>query len=272
MSGLHYLDPAPSNDPAVILLHGLGTDSSSWVMQMEPLSGAGFRPIAPDAPGFGGSASPGRRWSIRGAAAAVAGLAADLGVTAAHIVGISMGGVIAQQVALDYPKMVRRLVLVNTFARLRPQGLREWMYWGQRAVLAHTLGVGTQAKLVARNLFPDPTQEGIRKELVRHIRAADPRAYRAALRALGMHNGTRRLHEIRVPTLVVSGDRDMTVPVRDQRALAEGISGSKHITLTGGGHALTIDRADEFNQLLLDFLCSSLAGTEAADTILPPGA
>jgi pimeloyl-ACP methyl ester carboxylesterase len=87
-----------------------------------------------------------------------------------------------------------------------------------------------------------------------------------------MHNGTRRLHEIRVPTLVVSGDRDMTVPVRDQRALAEGISGSKHITLTGGGHALTIDRADEFNQLLLDFLGSSLAGTEAADTILPPGA
>lgn len=262
MTHLNYLDPEPANNPAVLLLHGLGADGSSWILQMEPLISAGFRPIAPDAPGFGSSAYDGRGWSVRRVAQAVADLLAGLDAGPAHVVGISMGGVIAQQLALDRPALVRRLVLANTFAKIRPDTLRGWLYFARRAILVHTVGVGTQARLVAAHLFPEPEQEPIRRELIRQINSADPRAYRAALRALGLYNSSRRLGELRIPTLIITGDRDTTVPPRNQRALAQGIANSRQVTLRGAGHAASVERADEFNLAMLDFL------TERSSTYL----
>jgi 3-oxoadipate enol-lactonase len=254
MTETHFLDPEPSNSPAVLLLHGLGVDSSSWALQLEPLAQAGFRPIAPDAPGFGGSSYAGHGWSIRLVTDRMASLLKELGVDAAHVVGISMGGVIAQELVLAYPALVRRLVLVNTFARIVPDSLSGWLYFAERGILAHTLGVPTQARLVAKRLFPEPGQEPLRQELVRQVSAADPRAYRAALRSLGLYNSTRRLKGIRTPTLVVSGACDTTVPLRNQRALAFGIRDSQQRVIERAGHAVSVERPDEFNGLLLEFL------------------
>jgi 3-oxoadipate enol-lactonase len=258
VTDLHYLDPRPMNKPAVVLLHGLGMDGSSWALQQEPLIAAGFRPVCPDAPGFGASPYDGHGWSIRRAAQAVAELVRQLGVAPAHVVGISMGGVIALQLALDHPHLVRRLVLTNTFARIRPDTLSGWMYFARRAILVHTVGIPTQARLVAKHLFPGPDQGPIQEELIRQVSRADPRAYRAALRALGLYNSTRRLGEIKVPTLVITGDRDTTVPPRNQRALAEQIANSRQIILSGAGHAASVERAEEFNRAMLDFLTEAV--------------
>jgi pimeloyl-ACP methyl ester carboxylesterase len=227
MSDLHYLDPYPLSDPAVLLLHGLGADSSSWTLQFAPLGAAGFRPIAPDVSGFGKSAYDGQGWNVRGAADSIADLISKLGAAApAHVVGLSMGGVIAQQLALDSPRLVRRLVLVSTFSHLRPDTLRGWLYFTRRAVLLYTLGIRAQATLVARELFPEPAQEPIREILVEQISRADPRAYRAAMRALGTFNSSGRLHEIQSPTLVVTGERDTTVSSRNQAQLVRLIRGA----------------------------------------------
>lgn len=254
MTRLHYLDPNPDGHPPVLLLHGLGASGSSWILQFEPLIAAGFRPLAPDAPGFGSSPYEGHGWSIRRTADQVAALVRELAAAPAHVVGISMGGVIAQQLTLDYPQLVRRLVLASTFSYLRPDSLRGWLYFARRAILVHTVGLPTQARLVARHLFPEPAQEPIRQELIRQITQADPRAYRAAMRALGLYNSSPRLGEIARPTLVITGALDTTVPVRNQRVLTGGISDCTQVVLTGAGHAASVEKPDEFNQAMLGFL------------------
>src|SRR5512136_147322 len=120
MTTINYLDPHPDGTPAVLLLHGLGADASSWILQLPALTGGGFRPIATDTPGFGRSPHDGHSWSIPRIAADMANLVEELRTGPVHVVGLSMGGTIAQQFTLDHPQLARSLVLVSTFAVLRP--------------------------------------------------------------------------------------------------------------------------------------------------------
>ena len=223
-------------------------------MQFPALAGAGFRPLAPDAPGFGDSPYDGRGWSIARIAAQMAGLLEALGTGPAHVVGISMGGVIAQQFALDFPALTRKLVLVNTFSVLRPATGKGWLYFLQRFVVVNTLGLEAQAKFVAKRIFPEPQHEKLREMLVASIATADPRAYRRAMMSLGLFDSRRRLREIGAPTLVVTGEHDSTVdPVR-QKLLVEGIPGARQAVIAGAGHAVSVDQPEEFNRTLVDFL------------------
>ena len=254
MSDLSYLDPYPGHARVVLLLHGLGADGSSWALQFPALGAAGFRPVAPDAPGFGRSAYDGRGWSARRYADLLKNLLDELGVDAAHLVGLSMGGVIAQQFALDHPERVRHLVLASTFARLRPSNLSELGYFLSRAVLVHTLGLPVQAGLVARRVFPDPGQDALRAMLIDSITGADPRAYRAVMRALGTFNSLPRLKDLRIPVLVATGAEDSTVSPAAQSRLADAIPGARQVVFANAGHALSIDQADAFNRELLAFL------------------
>jgi 3-oxoadipate enol-lactonase len=254
MAPIHYLDPNPSGNPAVLLLHGLGADANSWTLQIPTLTGAGFRPIAVDLPGFGQSPYDGGGWSIRRVAAGMGDLLDELQTGPAHVVGISLGGTIAQQFALDMPGLTRKLVLVSTFAVLRPDNLSGWWYFLQRFILVNTLGLPAQAKVVAQRIFPDPGHESLRSILVETITQADPRAYRKAMLSLGLFNSVKRLKEIQVPTLVVTGADDTTVIPARQRLLVEGIPYAQQVIIPAAGHAVPVDQPDRFNQELLKFL------------------
>jgi 3-oxoadipate enol-lactonase len=257
MHGLFNLDPNPSGTPAVLFLHGLGANSSSWQLQFPLLIEAGFRPIAPDAPGFGASSYDGKGWSIKRVAAELAGLMDEMHLAQAHLVGISMGGVVAQQFVLDFPERVNKLVLVNTFAVLQPDTIKGWLYFLQRFVLVHTVGLPAQARVVASRLFPGEGQEQLRQLMIEQVTQADPRAYRAAMRSLGLFNSAKRIGQINKPTLVMSGQNDTTVPLRNQRALAIGIAGAQQVIIPNAGHAASVDQPDIFNRVLLEFFCNS---------------
>lgn len=224
---------------------------------MLPLSQAGFRPLAVDIPGFGASRYDGRGWNLPRIAAHLADLLEDLKTGPAHVIGLSMGGAIAQQFALDFPHLTRRLVLVSTFARLRPQNFSQLFYFLQRLLLVHLVGLPAQAEMVARRVFPRPEEEELRRQVVSRIAQADPRAYRAAMRSLGLFNSLPRLKEISVPTLVISGENDTTVRPEAQRQLAESIPGARQVVIPGGGHAVAVDQYEAFNRLVLDFLSES---------------
>ena len=254
MTGLHYLDPNPSGNPAVLLLHGLGADSSSWTLQIPALSQAGFRPLAVDSPGFGGSAYDGGGWNIRRMAAHMAALLEQLGTGPVHVVGLSMGGVIAQQLALDFPRLTKKLVLISTFCVLRPEDLNGWVYFIRRGVAVMTLGLQAQAQVVARRLFPAPQDQGLRDMYLAVISRADPRAYRKAMLALGTFDSRKRLCQIKAPTLVITGANDTTVSPARQKLLVDSIPGARQVLVPQAGHAVSIDQAEIFNQALLSFL------------------
>ncbi|MBI5652761.1 MAG: alpha/beta fold hydrolase [Chloroflexi bacterium] len=250
---LHYLDENPNGKTAVLLLHGLGATGASWQLQFPALTSAGFRVIAPDARGFGQSSYPGKL-SFAEMANDFARLIESLNSAPAHIVGISMGGVLALQLALDHPRLVNKLVLVNTFAHLQIRGIGAYAYYALRFILVHTLGLPTQARTVTKRIFPRADQTELRRALSAQIIQANPGAYRAVMRALARFNVTARLASLRAPTLVVTGDADTTVRVENQFALAAGIPGSQHAIIPGAGHAVIADSPGAFNQILLEFL------------------
>lgn len=250
---LHHLEFNPTAPTAIVLLHGLGANGESWQLQTPFFAQAGYRIIAPDLRSFGKSPYPGHT-SIAEMAQDVCELLEHLKIARAHILGISLGGTVALQFALDYPDRVQKLVLVNTFAHLRPKNPGVWLYMLWRLILVHTIGLETQGKVVAKRVFPLPEQEIARQELLDQIRQADPRGYRATMRALGLFNVQPRLKELHCPTLILTSENDTTVPVDAQRALARDIPGARQILFPQGGHALSVDQADAFNAAVLSFL------------------
>jgi 3-oxoadipate enol-lactonase len=258
---LHYLEFNSSGCPPVLLLHGLGATCDSWALQVPALVEAGFRVLAPDARGFGQSSYPGGM-SILSLAGDAAHLLEILDAVPAYLVGISMGGVVAQELALKYPRYVRKLVLINTFACLRPTSLKGWLYFSLRFALVHTLGLPAQARKVTRHVFPKPGQEVLREMLYNQIIQANPRAYRAAMRSLARFNSQDRLREIKIPTLVITASEDKTVDPRAQTRLAEQIPGARQVTIYGSSHAVTADQPEALNAALLDFLCGGLVPAE----------
>lgn len=250
---LHYGDENPQATRTIVLLHGLGANGSSWRPQVPALMAAGYRVLAPDLRGFGRSSYPGQT-GIAEMAGDVAHLLRTVGDGPAHIVGLSMGGTVALQLALEQPALVRSLVLANTSARLRPWRLDGWVYYGLRYALLYLLTHQTQARLVARRTFPHPEQEELRCAFAGQILQANPYAYRGALRALAFFNVLDSLAQVQAPTLVVSGEHDRTIPLATQRLLAEGIPGARHTIIPGAGHGVTADRPALFNQAMLDFL------------------
>jgi 3-oxoadipate enol-lactonase len=254
MTSLHFLDSNPSGNPVVLLLHGLGADSTSWTLQIPALSEAGFRPVAPDAPGFGQSRYDGCGWNLRGVAAQLADLLGELGAGPAHIVGLSMGGVIAQQFALDFPLLTRKLVLVSCFSVLRPDNLNGWVYFMIRAATVLTMGVKAQAQVVARRVFPNQQDQPLREMYLDIVEQADPQAYRKAMLSLGSFDSRKKLVQIKVPTLVITGADDTTVTPARQKALADGIPSAQQVIIPEAGHAVAVDQAERFNRALLDFL------------------
>ena len=256
----HYIDENPNGNPVVLLLHGLGATSESWGLQRQILEDENFRVLAPDAPGFGKSSYPGGGTSIAKMASEMAHLLFDLGVYKAHVAGISMGGTIALQLALDYPNLVDKLVLINTFSSLRPKRASIWLYFAFRLFLVHTLGLDTQARTVSKRIFPNPEQAELRKVLIEQINQADLRGYRATMRALGLFTVTSRLSEIRNQTLIVTGQDDTTVPAENQQTLADCIPNARQIILSNAGHALIVEQPEKFNYIFLQFLRDELIG------------
>ncbi len=250
---LHYEEVNPGGAPPVLLLHGLGSVGADWRFQFDALAGAGYRVLAPDLRGFGRSSAP-PEVTVPAMAGDMVHLLARLGAVPAHVVGLSMGGVVALQLAIDHPEVVRRLVLVNTFARLRPQSLSGWFYWLLRAVLTRFIGPEKQAAMVAQRVFPRPEHEEMRRNLYQHIIHTNPCAYRSAMQALRRFDVRSRLGELQMPVLVVTGSEDTTVSPPVQKEMAQHIPGARHVIVEGSGHGVIADNPDAFNRILLQFL------------------
>lgn len=260
---LHFLDVNSDATPTVLLLHGLGANGSSWRPQLDALVGAGYRVLAPDLRGFGRSSYPGET-GLAAMARDVAELVRAVVCGPVHVAGISMGGTVALHLVLDHADLVERLVLVNTCGRLRPERLRGWLGYALRYAGLCAMGMTAQAHLVARNTFPHPHQEELRRSLAAQIEQSNPHGYMAVLRALGCFDVQARLPEIKAPTLVVTGGQDRTISPEQQRALVECIPAARQVVIRDAGHGITADCPEAFNRALLDFLLGQAAPARAS--------
>ena len=250
----------PASARTVLLLHGLGANATSWQLQIPEIEQAGYRVIAPDVRGFGRSSYRGGGMSPSALAGDIAALLERLDTGPANVVGISMGGVIALQLVLDHPELVDKLILVNTFASLRPKSTSVWLYFAWRFILIHLIGFSTQAKAVTKRIFPKSDQEELRQELYREIMQANPSAYRSVMIAMARFDVSNRLQEIQAPTLILTGEDDTTVPPGNQAVLVAGIPNARQIIIPDSGHAMIAEQTEEFNRLLIEFLNEKMPG------------
>jgi pimeloyl-ACP methyl ester carboxylesterase len=244
--------PQDIESVSVTFLHGLGSCGEDWILQL-PSVDVDYAVLTVDLPGHGGSSLRGIWPRISNFADDVADLIQALGLGPTHVVGLSLGGLVAQELALDHPDLVRSLVLVNTFPKLH--------LWKMRGFRAHRrlpiLLRGDMDALggwLVRELFPGDGMEEVRELAVTRIKSNARSAYVRNIMALLRFDVSKRLGDIAAPTLVVSGERDLMVPHELKESLVFGIPTAKIEIVNDSGHATPIDSPDIFNNMLLRFL------------------
>lgn len=254
---LYYKIEGSSNPaaPVVLFLHGLGSSSADWALQSHFFS-PNYRVLLVDLRGHGRSRHPGGRLTIELMADDVAALLARLEINSAHVVGLSLGGCVAQTLALRYPARVRSLILVNTFARLRPNGVRGLFRMITRVGLLLFAPMSVIAVYIAQGLFPKPEQAAFYKAAIASLSQNPKKAYLASIRALVYFDLRERLGMIQCPTLIIAGDRDRTIPLTAKQALCRSIPGAQMRVIPDSGHVTPYDQTELFNQAVQEFIAS----------------
>ena len=252
---IHYITFGPADGEPLLLIHGLGTDHLGWIMQ-RPALAKDFRCIAIDNRGSGRSDKPIASYELTDLASdALAVLDAE-GVESAHVVGASMGGVVAQILAVTRPDRVRSLVLACTACNMgewREELFREWIerapVLGMRRFMTENLNwlIGPRSM---RRLWPIANVIGIMaSRSPSHGVVNQLRALLSVDQSL-----MSELATITAPTLVVVGSQDILTPVADSEQVASMIPGAEFAVIRGAAHGLMFDHARTFNSMLLDFL------------------
>lgn len=251
---LHYAlhGPASGAGAPLLFIHGLGSCAEDWDAQREAFA-ADHRLIVPDLRGHGASGDSPGPYSIAVFAADMQALLEHLGCGPAHVVGLSLGGAIAFQLALDAPQLVRTLTIVNSGPELILRTFKEKFAIGARIAMVRALGLPRFAPVLAKRLFPRPEQAHLRATFIARYLRNRKAPYLASLRALVGWSVAARLGEIRAPTLIVSADEDYT-PVSLKREYAAKLADARVAVVADSRHATPIDQPAAFNQVLAEFL------------------
>lgn len=241
-----------SSDP-LLLLHGLGSSSDDWWFQ-RPVFAPHFRLILPNLRGHQQSSTVRGPISIFTLGADIAQLMDALNISQAHILGLSLGGLVAQLLAIHFPQKVNKLILVNTFAHLWPTSPSEAYTLARRVVVSKFFPPATTAKVIARDLFPRPDQTALRAEVLSRIGVNDVASYRYLVDAIRRFDSRPQLDRITASTLLITGDRDAVVPRGCQQQLVRGIRKIQWHIVRNSGHATPVDQPEEFNRVVLQFL------------------
>jgi 3-oxoadipate enol-lactonase len=242
-------------EQTVVLINGLGDSLETWDFQVPALLEAGYRVVRFDNRGIGASGAPAGPYTTARMAADAKGLVDELGLSDVHLLGCSMGGMIAQEYALAYPGDLRSLTLACTYAAPGAFCSRMFKLWEDMAPVNGVPFIMREVSLWAFTVPFFEEREDEAKEFEAEMAQLDMpvEAYLAQLSSIQTHDTTDRLSHITAPTLVLAGEEDILIPVRLSRRLHEGIAGSDWAT-TPGGHACLWESPEPFNQAVLGFL------------------
>jgi 3-oxoadipate enol-lactonase len=244
---------AGEGDP-LLLVMGLGADRRMWMLQL-PVFTPQFRCITFDNRGVGDSVAPPGPFTMEQMAADALAVLDDAGIEKAHVLSISMGGAIAQHLALKAPERVRSLVLASTWCRKNPYiermadvGKKIMEVGGSDAVTrASMLWLFTPKFVLEQNAFVQQIEQ-MAVQFATH-----PEVFERQVDALLEHDVRDQLSRLDIPTLVMCGRRDIFVPPELSQELADAIPGAE-LKIIDGGHAYNLEEFDAFNSTVLEFL------------------
>ena len=245
-----YYEVSGKGQP-LLLIHGLGASTRDWEFQVPEFSRT-YQVITFDLRGHGQSDKPPGPYTIPLSASDTAGLLKALGVGPAHIVGLSLGGAVAFQLAVDSPSLLRTIVIVNS----GPAGFRDTpedrLGLEQRIQIVKQQGMRAMGQVLSQRLFPKPEHASLRATFVERWAENDPRAYMDATRALDGWDVTDKLGSIRTPTLVISADQDYT-PVAVKETYVKLMPNARLVVIPDAHHATPMEQPLKFNAALTEF-------------------
>jgi 3-oxoadipate enol-lactonase len=248
-STIHYLERG-RGEP-LLLIHGLGCSGADWAFQVAALEHR-FRIIVPDLPGSGHSTPPRGEYSIAGFADALWKLLDHLEITRTNIVGFSLGGAVALEMAARRPASVPRLGLINSLATYQLRDWRKWLEAYGSLSLVRLFGMPRAACLMAARLFPEPWQRTIREHAARVVGAVSAASYLATGMALARWAILDRLDRLKSRVVLIAAERDFT-PLAEKRDLASRLN-AELVVVRGSRHATPFDSVEVTNESLLALL------------------
>lgn len=256
---IHYEDLGEGTP--ILFVHGITGDKWSWIFQV-PTFTSKFRVILPDLRCHGKSDKSLRECSVADLASDVSGLLKACEVERAVVCGLSLGGMVAQELALNYPEQVMALILTDTTCSLISEAAR-------KTLEGWTLAFQTPERLVAWYeerlpllLNDDFLNSPVGRDLVEgrkeRLAKADAKAMLAIVRGMMKFDTTDRLERIKQPTLIIVGEEDTVTPPPMSEVIHNKIRGSKFSMIMGSKHVSNADNAAVFNNTVLNFLSKAL--------------
>jgi len=255
---IHYLERG-RGEP-LLLIHGLGSSGADWAFQVAALEHR-FRIIVPDLPGSGHSSPPRSEYTIAGFAGALWELMDHLKIARPNIVGFSLGGAVALEMATLRPACVPKLGLINSLATYKPRDFRKWVETYVAATLVRLVGMPRAAMLTAARLFPEPWQRTMREHTARALGSVPANSYLATGLALARWAILDRLDRLKSRVLLIAAEKDFT-PLAEKRDLAQRLN-AELVVVRGSRHGTPFDSVEATNASLLALL---------TDQPLPPPA
>ncbi len=255
---LRYLDKG--NGPVLLLLHGLGASHADWQKQVDFFARV-FRVIAPDLRGHGATAGEGP-FTVDRMATDISQLLDVLKVGSFFVIGHSMGGAVAMQLALFKPERVKKLVLADTLPSFIPNSFKKRVMLWTRLMIMRFLGPAALARRSALQMFPKPEHEPLRELItLRHQRTPKP-VYLALLGTLSRWSVADRLSWLTMPVFVIAGENDYFLP-QEAQAFSDLLPDGRCRIVEGAHHHLPLEKPEDFNRVTMEFL---MPGSHIAST------
>ncbi len=260
---VHYVIEGPDDAPVVTFSHALGADLGVWQAQAEACSER-YRVLRYDTRGHGDTDAPTGPYSLEQLAGDVVALLETLGIAKTYFVGLSMGGMIGQVLALEHPQLVRGLILCDTASGRGELDQATWdTNWKMRIESVLSDGLGPQLDATIERWL-SPQWAADHPEVVAGIRRTIEKTpvagYVGCCHAISKLDLTERLSEISCPTLVIVGEDDQGTPVSAARVIHERIAGSRLCIVPAARHLANVECADLVNREILSFLDAVEAG------------
>jgi 3-oxoadipate enol-lactonase len=250
---VHYTLEGPASGPVITMSNSLASNLSMWEPQL-PVLTSRYRVLRYDTRGHGGTEATAGPYSLDELSEDVRALLRALGITRTHFIGLSMGGMIGQIIAIKYPQMLQSLVLCDTMSRVPTEAKP---MWDDRIHTAETGGMEPLVEPTLARWFTEPfRQKGspVLDQVRTMIRSTPPRGYTGCCHAIAALNLTNHLKAITLPTLIIVGEDDPATPVAASHVIHEQIRGSELVILKSAAHLSNLEQPEAFNQALTAFL------------------
>ena len=236
----------------VLFIHGLGSSARDWESQVGFFS-RHYQVIVLDVRGHGKTDKPPGPYSIPLFAQDVLSLLKTLNLGPVHVVGISMGGMVGFQLAVDAPEIVKSLVVVNSGPEMVVRTFKDQLQVWQRFLIVRLAGMRKMGEVLSKRLFPKEEQAALREVFAGRWAENDPKAYLATLRAIVGWSVAEHLEKIGLPVLVIAADEDYT-PVSAKEAYIARLPQAELVVIEDSRHGTPIERPEEFNEVVAAFL------------------